>query len=94
MAAEINNQIFVGNKYQRIIDKLPHDSEYESTVDDYQHKFTYDNYYSRRNGQGLWMIEVYYNVMIKGSEETESEYDILKNESDNPNALRAYYAQF
>ena len=86
MAEEINQQIFDGNKYQKAIDKLPHDAEYDAKVDDFHHKFTYENYYSRRNGQGLWMIEVYYNVMIEGSEETESEYDILKNEDDDPNA--------
>lgn len=86
MAAEINQQIYDGNKFQKIVDKLPHDAEYEQKKDDYEHKFTYDNYYSKRNGSGLWAIEIYYNVMIEGSEETESEYDILKNESDDPNA--------
>ena len=86
MAEAINQQIFDGNKYQKAIDKLPHDAEYDKKVDDFHHKFTYENYYSKRNGQGLWMIEVYYNVMIEGSEETESEYDILKNEDDDPTA--------
>ena len=84
MAEEINAQIFKGKKYQKIIDKLPHDDKYDEKVDDYKHKFTYDNYYSQRTNQGLWMIEIYYSIHIAGSEETESEYDVLKNESDKP----------
>ena len=86
MASEINSQIFKGRKYQKIIDKLPYDDKYDEKVDDYNHKFTYDNYYSKRNKQGLWAIEVYYSVHIAGSEETESEYDVLKNSSDDPTA--------
>ena len=87
MADEINQQIFDGNKYQKSINKLsPSDPDYDETVFDYHHKFTYDNYYSKRNNTGMWMIEVYYKVMIEGSEETESEYDVLKNEDDDPNS--------
>ena len=87
MAAEINQQIFDGNKYQKIIDKMSKtDPDYATKVDDYKHKFTYDNYYSKRSGKGLWAIEVYYSVHIEGSEETESEYDILKNSGDDPSA--------
>lgn len=86
-AQTINDQIFNGNKYQKAIDKLsPSDPDYDRLCDEYHHKFTRDNYYSRRNGRGMWIIEVYYSVHIAGSEETESEYDILKNESDDPNA--------
>ena len=91
MAQEINDQIFKGKKYQKIIDKLPHDDKYDDKVDDYKHKFTYDNYYSQRTNQGLWMIEVYYSVHIAGSEETEAEYDVLKNSSDKPNKSLARF---
>lgn len=87
MAEEINKQIFDGNKYQKIIDKMSKtDPEYDKKVDDYKHKFTYDNYYSKRKSAGLWVIEVYYSVQIDGSEATESEYDIFKNDSDDPSA--------
>ena len=94
MVTEINQQIFDGNKYQKAIDKLsPTDPKYDEKVYDYKHKFTYNNYFSKRDNKGMWMIEIYYNVMIDGSEETESEYDVLKNSKDDPNA-KVYLAKF
>ena len=94
MAAEINAQIYKGRKYEKEVKKLydkdgkPLYPDSDARKDDFEHKFTYDNYYSKRTKAGLWMIEIYYSVHIAGSEETEAEYDVLKNESDDPTSAR------
>ena len=93
MAEEINNQIFLGNKYQKAIDKLdPKDPDYNKKVDDYHHKFTYANYRST-DGKGMWLIQVFYSVQIAGSEETESEFDLYKSEGDVPKNNRFGFAR-
>ncbi len=94
MAREINAQIYKGRKYAKEVAKLydkdgkPLYPDSDQKKDDYEHKFTLDNYYSLRTKAGLWMIDVYYSVHIAGSEETESVYSVLKNDSDDPTANR------
>ena len=84
MVAAINKQIFDGNKYQKILDKMGEDhKDYQKTYQDLHHKFTYTNYRSK-DGKGMWLIQVFYEVKIEGAEETESEFDLYKSEQDVP----------
>ena len=82
---EINDQIFLGNKYQKILDKLgPSHPDYLKTYNELHNKFTYGNYYSSTKKEGMWLIQVFYKVQIGKAEETEAEYDIYKDENDVP----------
>ena len=83
-AHEINNLIYLGNKYDKEVAKLdPDDPEDAKKIYEYQHMFQFKNYYSTTNGQGMWLIQVFYSTKIGTSDATESEFDIYKDKSEN-----------
>ena len=89
-AQEINERIYLGNKYDKEVAKLdPTDPDDAKKIYEYQHKFQFKNYYSNINGQGMWLIQVFYSTKIGTSDATEAEFDIYKSETDVPSQSSA-----
>ena len=84
-AQEINNRLYLGNKYNKEVAKLdPDDPEDAKKIYEYQHVFQFKNYYSNISNQGMWLIQVFYSTKIGTSDATEAEFDIYKGKTDAP----------